>query len=559
MSGLRSSVPAAMLMASLAATGASAATFIVTSLADSGSGSLRATVAAAASGDSINITATGTLTLTSGEIPVTKALTIAGPGATSLTISGNATSRIFKVSATTAGAEDAPLSLSGVTLASGYASGTCPVPATGSGGAIAATESLSLSDVVISNSHAARNGGALAWALRRNGQSLTLSNVRVSGNSAGCASATAGGIGGGIFAGYDSSVSSAATGTVTLLNTRFLGNSAQRHGGGIALTGPVSATISGARLSGNTAVTGYGGALYLAPPSVSTVTPPAATVSNSELSSNLAALAGGAIAAANLAAAQQGSGSRSALVLTNSTVSGNVVQSAAGDGAAASLAGNVALTLNSCTVANNDLASNPTGAAIVRGLCTVTTEPIVALNSTIVALTNGATSGYSDLSDGGVTFASAWSTNQSLIQQASVTLSGAGNITAVDPQLMALGWNGGSTRSHALNANSPALNAGSNPLGLSTDQRGAARTFGGVADIGAYEATVSASTTAGCSFDLDGDGVLAASTDGLLLARIMLGYSGSAVVAGAVNSAGTRPTWAAIRTYLNANCGFTLP
>ncbi len=444
----------------LLAAGAHATTYVVTSLADSGSGSLRATVAAAASGDTINITATGTLTLTSGEIAITRALTISGPGSASLTISGNAASRIFKVSATTAAAADAPVSLSGVTLANGYASGTCPAPTAGSGGAIAASESLSLSDVIITSSYATRNGGALAWALRQSGQSLTLSNVRVSGNSAGCASATAGGIGGGIFAGYDSSVSSAATGTVTLLNTRLLGNSAQRHGGGIALTGPVSATISGARLSGNTAVTGYGGALYLAPPSVSTVTPPGATVSNSELSSNLAALAGGALAAANLAAAQQGSGSRSALVLTNSTVSGNVVQSPTGDGAAASLAGNVALTLNNCTVASNDLASKPAGAAIVRGLCTVTTEPIVTLNSSIVALTNGAASGYSDLSDGGVTFASAWSANQSLIQQASVTLSGAGNITAADPQLMALGWNGGSTRSHALSASSQALNAG---------------------------------------------------------------------------------------------------
>ena len=80
-----------------------------------------------------------------------------------------------------------------VTLANGYATGTCPAPSTGSGGAIA-PESLSLTDVAITSSYAARNGGGLAWALRRSGQSLTMSNVRIVGNSAGCPSATAGGV-----------------------------------------------------------------------------------------------------------------------------------------------------------------------------------------------------------------------------------------------------------------------------------------------------------------------------------------------------------------------------
>ncbi len=73
---------------------ANAATLNVTTNADSGAGSLRAQIAAAATGDTVLITATGTITLTTGEILVTgKNLGIDGPGAGSLTITTNATTR----------------------------------------------------------------------------------------------------------------------------------------------------------------------------------------------------------------------------------------------------------------------------------------------------------------------------------------------------------------------------------------------------------------------------------------------------------------------------------
>jgi hypothetical protein len=72
----------------------------VTSAADSGMGSLRAQVAAAHSGDSINFApglAGQTITLTSGEIAITKNLTIEGPGGDGLAVSGNDSSRVFAV------------------------------------------------------------------------------------------------------------------------------------------------------------------------------------------------------------------------------------------------------------------------------------------------------------------------------------------------------------------------------------------------------------------------------------------------------------------------------
>jgi hypothetical protein len=58
-----------------------------------------------------------------------------------------------------------------------------------------------------------------------------------------------------------------------------------------------------------------------------------------------------------------------------------------------------------------------------------------------------------------------------------------------DPVVGALGFNGGPTRTHALLTGSPAINTGSNPLGLITDQRGPTfpRVARGAADIGAFE------------------------------------------------------------------------
>ena len=72
----------------------------VTTAADSGAGSLRAEIAAANSGDTINFAASlkgQTITLTSGELLISKGLTVQGPGAAQLTISGGNRSRVFDV------------------------------------------------------------------------------------------------------------------------------------------------------------------------------------------------------------------------------------------------------------------------------------------------------------------------------------------------------------------------------------------------------------------------------------------------------------------------------
>ena len=79
-----------------------AATVVVTNRADSGPGSLRQAIADASPGDAITFAgaaSSGTITLTSGELVISTSLTIAGPGATALTISGNSLSRVFDIGA----------------------------------------------------------------------------------------------------------------------------------------------------------------------------------------------------------------------------------------------------------------------------------------------------------------------------------------------------------------------------------------------------------------------------------------------------------------------------
>ncbi|HVT30107.1 MAG TPA: choice-of-anchor Q domain-containing protein [Lacipirellulaceae bacterium] len=62
-------------------------------------------------------------------------------------------------------------------------------------------------------------------------------------------------------------------------------------------------------------------------------------------------------------------------------------------------------------------------------------------------------------------------------------------VSSGDPMLDMLANNGGPTLTHALLANSPAIDHGSNPLNVTTDQRGGAysRVDGVAADIGAFE------------------------------------------------------------------------
>ena len=56
-------------------------------------------------------------------------------------------------------------------------------------------------------------------------------------------------------------------------------------------------------------------------------------------------------------------------------------------------------------------------------------------------------------------------------------------------------------------------------------------------------------------FDIDGDGVVLATTDGLMMLRVALGLTGDAVVLNAAASGAPRTTWADVRPYLITQCG----
>ncbi|MBL8205316.1 MAG: hypothetical protein JNM09_13860 [Blastocatellia bacterium] len=183
----------------LCATNVAAATFTVTNTNNSGAGSLRQAIADAASGDTIAFAVTGTITLTSGALAFSKSLSIQGPGANLLTISGNNASRVFVISGGTS-------SLSGLRIANGNFAGF-------GGGLSAENCTLTISNCAITNNQAVNGGGLyLAFGI------FNVINTTISGNTS-------------EFQGAGVNVQDATT---TMTNCTISGNASQKSQGGIA-------------------------------------------------------------------------------------------------------------------------------------------------------------------------------------------------------------------------------------------------------------------------------------------------------------------------------------
>src|SRR5207248_1908959 len=149
----------------------------VTSTADSGAGSLRDAITASVSGDSIDFSVTGAITLTSGELHIANNVTINGPGARMLTISGNNASRVFNVSN---GSTSGPnVTIAGLTIDSGNGNFTN----TGGGGIYNDHATLTVSNAMLSNNKASRGGGIYNDGSGGGSATVTLSNCTFRMNS----------------------------------------------------------------------------------------------------------------------------------------------------------------------------------------------------------------------------------------------------------------------------------------------------------------------------------------------------------------------------------------
>jgi hypothetical protein len=172
---------------------------VVTNLNDSGAGSLRQAISDADAGGTITFQAglTGAITLAS-QLTIDKELTIQGPGANLLTISGNNAVRVFNITA-------GDVTLTGLTIANGQATDTF---IWGGGINYTSAGTLTLQQCTLSGNSANIGGG-----ICNNGGTVIVNNSTLSGNSAG-------GFGGGIF----------NADTVKVRNTIIAGNTAGSMG-----------------------------------------------------------------------------------------------------------------------------------------------------------------------------------------------------------------------------------------------------------------------------------------------------------------------------------------
>jgi len=226
------------------------------------------------------------------------------------------------------------------------------------------------------------------------------------------------------------------------------------------------------------------------------------TLNSSTVSSNTAGIGGGvanesgtitlnnSTVSVNSAADGGGIFNRGAMILNSSTVEYN--QAVVGSGGGIANDGGT-VTLRNSTISGNSAAMNGGG---------------LSNNGTLLSLTNSTVSSNSASNGGGIvntvnaqlkntivdnnaggncsgTIASA---DHNLSSDASCALAGPADLNGTNPLLGPLAYNGGPTRTHALLAGSPALDAVPVPAcSASTDQRGVPRPQGAACDIGAYE------------------------------------------------------------------------
>jgi hypothetical protein len=444
------------------------ATITVANQNDSGTGSLRQAIGSALAGESI-VVPPGEYMLTSGELAIAKTLTITGAGADDTIVRASGAFRVFHTSGTSS-----DITISRLAIRGGRPPGVSGVVE--GGGVLSEAASLTLNDDIIAENRADADGlgssesGGIAegGGVAVSKGVLTLLDSSLAGNSASTVggSGRGGGIaeGGGLY----------SAGGLVLEGDEFVGNVADARGG----QGPSSTGQSGGIAEG-------GGAAVLAvgPVDASTSTFAANTVDASAGPGGNGGIGegGGIFALSN----------EPLVSLSDLTVAENIVRAlpnGIADGGGADIGANSpgVMTLTNATISANTAEGEPSasggGDAYLGGANTKVENTLVS---------GGVSSAGKENCTGVPT-----SLGHNLDSLDQCNFHAAGDLIRTDPLLGSLQDNGGPTRTLALSAGSPAIDAGGNEGCPTTDQRGVRRPQGSACDIGAFEVAPASASTA---------------------------------------------------------------
>lgn len=289
---------------------------------------------------------------------------------------------------------------------------------------------------------------------------------------------------------------------VTISNSRFLGNSVGSgwggRGAGLNIYNPheLSATVTSidrCTISGNTihSLAGWGAGLRMGSSVISLTS---SSVVNNVIDTEYFAHGAGMFI------------EHADMTVVDSTISDNqargVLQVGGGGiGILSEAPETMSLAVYNSTIAGNHAVGGTAGGLLILAENAASIPPTVHLESTILAANDGGN---------GVDAMAAPNTAPNVfarhsLVQGTVAL-GAGSFTpdattvalaGLDPKLLSLANNGGSTATRALDCGSPAVNAGTNLPGLKWDQRGVGfpRKTGRSVDIGAVEANCQTGTS----------------------------------------------------------------
>ncbi|WP_071518696.1 DUF4347 domain-containing protein [Geitlerinema sp. PCC 9228] len=278
--------------------------------------SLREAIAAAnntAGADTILLASsvTGSIVLDGNPLQISDDLTIDGPGASYLKIDANNTSRVVSVT------EDVPVTLEGITITGGLTSS--------GGGGIYSVGNLTLENSVVTGNTISGGEFADGAGIYIQNSNLTILNSVISSNTGSDS------VGGGIAVRGD--------GTVTISNSTLSENTSV-VGGGLSVQGNGDITISNSSILANTS--GIGGGIYINGNGNATITN--STISdNSTDVSNVETSHGGGIAI------QESEN----ITITNSTISGNTAGGSGGGISILSINNNASSSILNSTISGN--------------------------------------------------------------------------------------------------------------------------------------------------------------------------------------------------------------